>query len=142
MAIVFDHEIHIFPPKFGQNSHLYSQKYRGGPLRRWGSTGLRNIPKKTFFGGASVILITSIDRCWRVRHRLSVARESLLNSNSRKLRLASWQTAKAANFDKSVLAKGLKSLNQLNMPRVVGRQTQMLFEYTCKGLKSLDQSIS
>ena len=56
--------------------------------------------------------------------------------------VASWQTAKAANFDKSVLAKGLKSLDQLNMPCVVGRQTQMLFEYTCKGLKSLDQLIS
>ena len=35
MAIVFGHEIHIFIPKFGQNSH-------GGV-----STGLGNIPKKT-----------------------------------------------------------------------------------------------
>ena len=45
MANVFGHEIHICIPKFGQNSHFYSQIYRGGG----GSTGLGNIPKKNNF---------------------------------------------------------------------------------------------
>ena len=30
VAIVFGHEIHIFIPKFGQNSHFYSLKCLGG----------------------------------------------------------------------------------------------------------------
>ena len=40
MAIVFGHKIHIFIPKFGQNSNFYS--YGGG------STDLGIIPKKVF----------------------------------------------------------------------------------------------
>ena len=44
VVIVFGHEIHIFIPKFGQNSHFFpkcTEGMGGGP------TGLGNVPKKT-----------------------------------------------------------------------------------------------
>ena len=43
MAIVFAHEIHIFIPKFGQNSNFITKSTEGG------SVGLGIIPKKTVF---------------------------------------------------------------------------------------------
>ena len=46
VAIIFGHEIHMFIPKFGQNSHFHSQMYRG--RGSGGSTNLENIPKKKF----------------------------------------------------------------------------------------------
>ena len=52
MAIVFGHEIHIFIPKFGQNSIFYS--YGGG------SSGLGIIPKKNSFFSASLRIILTI----------------------------------------------------------------------------------
>ena len=45
VGIVFGHEIHIFIPKFGQDSHFIPKCAEGGG----GSTGLGNIPKQNNF---------------------------------------------------------------------------------------------
>ena len=49
VAIVFGHKIHIFIPKFGQNSILIPKSTYGG-----GATGLGIIPKKNSFFTASL----------------------------------------------------------------------------------------